>query len=125
VDDQWNYPISLLLKPLVGALAAGNVVCLKPSEVSGNCSRVLADLIPRYLDQDAVVVVEGAVEETQALLREAWDYIFYTGNGKVGREIMKAASANLTPVTLELGGKSPVILDSHVNLDVAARRLCW
>jgi aldehyde dehydrogenase (NAD+) len=125
IISPWNYPISLLLKPLVGALAAGNVVCLKPSEVSGNCSRVLADLIPRYLDQDAVVVVEGAVEETQALLREAWDYIFYTGNGKVGREIMKAASANLTPVTLELGGKSPVILDSHVNLDVAARRLCW
>jgi aldehyde dehydrogenase (NAD+) len=72
-----------------------------------------------------VVVVEGAVNETQALLKETWDYIFYTGNGKVGREVMKAASVNLTPVTLELGGKSPVILDSHVNLDVAARRLCW
>jgi len=125
IISPWNYPISLLLKPLVGAISAGNVVCLKPSEVSANCSRVLADLIPRYLDQEAVAVVEGAVEETQTLLKEAWDYIFYTGNGKVGREIMKAASANLTPVTLELGGKSPVILDSHVNLDVAARRLCW
>jgi aldehyde dehydrogenase (NAD+) len=121
----WNYPFSLLLKPLIGAIAAGNVVCVKPSEVSSNCSRAMGELLPRYLDHDAVVVVEGAVEETQALLREAWDYIFYTGNGKVGREIMKAAAVNLTPVTLELGGKSPVILDSHANLDVAARRLCW
>ncbi|KAL6073306.1 aldehyde dehydrogenase 3, member A2 [Balamuthia mandrillaris] len=125
IISPWNYPISLLLKPLVGAIAAGNCVVLKPSEVSAACSNVLANLLTKYMDQDCIRVVEGGVSETTALLKQKWDHIFYTGNGHVGRIVMKAASEHLTPVTLELGGKSPVVIDEHVNLEVAARRLCW
>jgi aldehyde dehydrogenase (NAD+) len=121
----WNYPVQLLLAPLVGALAAGNAAVLKPSEVSPNASRALARLIPRYLDADAVAVVEGGVPETTALLDERWDHIFYTGNGAVGRIVMTAAAKHLTPVTLELGGKSPTIVDRSANLEVAARRIAW
>jgi len=121
----WNYPISLLLKPLVGALAAGNCVVVKPSEVSENCSDVLARTIPAYLDTDCVKVVTGGKDETIKLLDQHFDYIMYTGNGVVGRSVMKQAAKNLTPVTLELGGKSPCVIDEHVNLDVAVRRICW
>lgn len=121
----WNYPIQLVLAPLVGALAAGNAAAIKPSEVAANSSRALAWLIPRYLDPDAVAVVEGGVPETTALLEERWDHIFYTGNGAVGRVVMTAAAKHLTPVTLELGGKSPTIVDRSANLDVAARRIAW
>lgn len=121
----WNYPVLLLLNPLVGALAAGNAVMLKPSEVAPQTSAVLAKLIPRYLDPDAVAVVEGGVAETTALLAERFDHIFYTGNGAVGRIVMEAAAKHLTPVTLELGGKSPCIIDEHVDLDVAAKRVVW
>lgn len=121
----WNYPISLVLKPLVGALAAGNNVVIKPSEVAPACSAMFADLIPRYLDQEHVRVVEGAVEETTQLLKQRFDHIMYTGNTAVGKIIMRAASEFLTPVTLELGGKSPVIVTPSANLDVAARRITW
>jgi len=86
---------------------------------------VLARLLPEYLDPDAVAVVEGAVPETQALLAQRWDHIFYTGNGRVGRVVMEAATPHLTPVTLELGGKSPAIIDASANLEVAARRIAW
>lgn len=121
----WNYPVQLALAPLVGALAAGNCAVVKPSEVSANTSRVLADLVPRYLDPDAVAVVEGGVPETTALLEQRFDHIFYTGNGRVGRIVMAAAAKHLTPVTLELGGKSPTIVDRTADLAVAARRIVW
>lgn len=121
----WNYPIQLLLVPAAGAIAAGNAVVMKPSEVSVATSRLLAELCPRYLDTDAVVLVEGGVPETTTLLEQKWDHIFYTGNGTVGRIVMAAAARNLTTVTLELGGKSPVIVDRTANLRVAARRTAW
>jgi aldehyde dehydrogenase (NAD+) len=121
----WNYPVQLALSPLVGAIAAGNVAVLKPSEVAPATSAVLARLVPQYLDREAFAVVEGAVPETQALLEQRWDHIFYTGNGRVGRVVMQAAAEHLTPVTLELGGKSPAIVDASANLEVAARRIAW
>ena len=121
----WNYPIQLLLVPAAGAIAAGNAVVMKPSEVSAATSTVLARLVPKYLDQKAITLVEGGVPETTALLAEHFDHIFYTGNGTVGRIVMAAAANNLTPVTLELGGKSPVIIDESANIHVAARRIAW
>ena len=121
----WNYPVQLLLAPLVGAIAAGNCAVLKPSEVSPTVSSTLARIVPQYLDRDAVRVVEGAVAETTALLDERWDHVFYTGNGTIGRVVMGAAAKHLTPVTLELGGKSPTYVDASANLAVAARRIAW
>lgn len=121
----WNYPIHLLLMPLVGALAAGNSVVLKPSEVAPACSRLIAELVPQYFDADAVQVVEGGVEETTRLLECRFDHIFYTGNGSVGSIVMAAAARTLTPVTLELGGKSPVWVDGSARLDAAARAIAW
>ncbi|MFD7031540.1 aldehyde dehydrogenase family protein [Streptomyces sp. NPDC059917] len=119
----WNYPLQLLLAPVVGALAAGNCVVAKPSELSPATSRAVADLLPRYLDREAVAVVEGAVPETTELLAQRFDHIFYTGNGQVGRIVMRAAAENLTPVTLELGGKSPVFVDRGTDIGVVAARL--
>jgi aldehyde dehydrogenase (NAD+) len=121
----WNYPVQLLLSPMVGALAAGNCVVGKPSEVAAHTSAVLARIVPEYLDPDCVAIVEGGVSETQALLAERFDHIFYTGNGRVGQVVMEAAAKHLTPVTLELGGKSPTIVDDDANLDVAARRIAF
>jgi aldehyde dehydrogenase (NAD+) len=121
----WNYPVQLLLCPLAGALAAGNAAVLKPSELAAHTSAALAELVPRYLDPEAVVVVEGGVAETTALLAERFDHIFYTGGGKVAQVVMEAAARHLTPVTLELGGKSPCIVDASANLEVAARRIAW
>lgn len=121
----WNYPLQLALLPVVGALAAGNVAALKPSELAPATSAALARLVPRYFDADVLSVVEGGVPETTALLEQRWDHIFYTGNGTVGRVIMAAAAKHLTPVTLELGGKSPAIVHRSANLDVAARRIVW
>ncbi|WP_121750635.1 aldehyde dehydrogenase family protein [Streptomyces sp. E2N166] len=119
----WNYPAQLLLAPVVGALAAGNAVVAKPSELAPATSAVLARLLPRYLDAEAVAVVEGGVPETTALLAERFDHVFYTGNGTVGRIVMRAAAEHLTPVTLELGGKSPAFVDRDADLDVVAARL--
>ena len=121
----WNYPVQLLLVPVAGAIAAGNAVVMKPSEVSAATSALLAELVPQYLDTRAVALVEGCVTETTTLLEQKWDHIFYTGNGTVGRIVMTAAARHLTPVTLELGGKSPVIVDSTAKLRVAARRIAW
>lgn len=121
----WNYPIQLLLVPAAGAIAAGNAVVMKPSEVSSATSAALARLVPRYLDSSAITLVEGGVPETTALLAQRFDHIFYTGNGTVGRVVMRAAAEHLTPVTLELGGKSPTIVHSSADLDVAARRIAW
>ncbi|MFE0800016.1 aldehyde dehydrogenase family protein [Streptomyces sp. NPDC058812] len=119
----WNYPAQLLLAPVVGALAAGNAVVAKPSELAPATSAVLARLLPRYLDTEAVAVVEGGIPETTALLAERFDHVFYTGNGTVGRVVMRAAAEYLTPVTLELGGKSPAFVDRDADLDVVAARL--
>ncbi|MET3564546.1 aldehyde dehydrogenase (NAD+) [Leifsonia sp. 563] len=121
----WNYPVQLLLAPLVGALAAGNAVVLKPSELAPATSAAMARLIPLYLDPSAVAVVEGGVEDTTDLLAQRWDHIFYTGNGRVGRIVAAAAVENLTPVTLELGGKSPVYVDATVDIAAVARRIAW
>jgi aldehyde dehydrogenase (NAD+) len=121
----WNYPVQLLLAPLVGAIAAGNCAVLKPSEVSATVSETLARLLPQYLDQDAIRIVEGAVTETTALLEQRWDHVFYTGNGTIGRVVMAAAAKHLTPVTLELGGKSPTYIDASANIAVAAKRVAW
>jgi aldehyde dehydrogenase (NAD+) len=121
----WNYPVHLALAPVVGAIAAGNCVVIKPSEVTANTSAALAKLTPEYLDTECVTVIKGGVPETQALLGEAWDHILYTGNGAVGRVVMEAAAKHLTPVTLELGGKSPTIIDETADLEVAGRRVAW
>ncbi|XP_009790112.1 aldehyde dehydrogenase [Nicotiana tabacum] len=123
VISAWNYPFLLSLDPVIGAIAAGNAVVLKPSEVAPATSSVLAKLLGEYMDVTAIRVVEGAVPETTALLEQKWDKIFYTGNGKVGRIVMAAAAKHLTPVVLELGGKSPVVVDSNINLKVAVRRI--
>lgn len=119
----WNYPAQLLLAPLVGALAAGNAVVVKPSELAPATSAALARLLPAYLDTAAVAVVEGGIPETTALLAERFDHIFYTGNGIVGRVVLRAAAEHLTPVTLELGGKSPAFVDRDADLTVVADRL--
>ena len=121
----WNYPIQLLLIPVAGAIAAGNAVVMKPSEVSSATSALLGKLVPQYFDNDAIAIVEGAVPETTQLLAQKFDHIFYTGNGAVGRVVMRAAAENLTPVTLELGGKSPTIVDKSANLAIAGRRIAW
>ncbi|GGW52046.1 aldehyde dehydrogenase family protein [Streptomyces xantholiticus] len=119
----WNYPAQLLLAPMAGALAAGNAVVAKPSELAPATSAALARLLPQYLDTDAVAVVEGGVPETTALLEQRFDHILYTGNGTVGRIVMAAAARHLTPVTLELGGKSPAFVDRGTDLDTVAARL--
>lgn len=121
----WNYPVQLLYAPAIPALAAGNAVVLKPSEVTEHVSALIADLTPKYLDSRVVQVVTGGVDETTVLLQQRWDHIFYTGNGTVGRIVMEAAAKHLTPVTLELGGKSPVIVAADADIDVAARRIAW
>ena len=121
----WNYPVGLLVSPMIGAVAAGNAMVLKPSEVTPRTSEAIAKLLPQYVDMDAIAIVEGGVEETTALLDERFDHVFYTGNGSVGRIVMEAASRNLTPVTLELGGKSPCIVDRTADLQVAGRRIAW
>ncbi|XP_051245105.1 aldehyde dehydrogenase family 3 member B1 [Dicentrarchus labrax] len=121
----WNYPLQLLLLPLVGAIAAGNCVVIKPSEVSAATDRLIAELIPKYLSQDCYAVVRGGAEETKALLQNRFDRIFYTGSQTVARSILQAASVHLTPVTLELGGKCPCFIYGRVNIAAAARRLAW
>jgi aldehyde dehydrogenase (NAD+) len=121
----WNFPVLLCLAPLVNALAAGNAVLVKPSEMAPAVSAALARLLPQYVDPDAVKVVEGGAETTTALLEARFDHILYTGSGRIGRIVMAAAAKHLTPVTLELGGKSPVIVTAKADVTVAARRLAW
>jgi len=121
----WNYPFSLAINPLAGAIAAGNTVLIKPSEVAPATSALIAKLIPQYLDSECVKVIEGGVSETTEVLAQRFDHIFYTGNATVGRIVMAAAAKHLTPVTLELGGKSPCIVDEHGDLEVQARRILW
>lgn len=121
----WNYPLMLALSPAIGAIAAGNAVIIKPSELAPATSALLAQLLPDALDRRAIAVVEGGVTETTALLGERFDHIFYTGNGRVGRIVAHAAAEHLTPITLELGGKSPVYVDESVPLADVALRIAW
>ncbi|CAI5469035.1 unnamed protein product [Closterium sp. Yama58-4] len=123
IISPWNFPLLLSLEPLIGALAAGNVVVLKPSEHSPSCSHLLSRLLPLYLDSQAVQVVEGGPETAKALLGRRWDKIFFTGGTAVGRIVMEAASKHLTPVTLELGGKNPLFIDESADLEVRAADL--
>jgi aldehyde dehydrogenase (NAD+) len=125
IISPWNYPFALTLSPLAGALAAGNCVAVKPSEVSARASALMAELLPKYLDAEAVRVIEGAVPETTELLTQRFDHILYTGSTAVGRIVMAAAAKHLPPVTLELGGKSPCIVDQHTDLQTTARRIAW
>ena len=120
----WNYPVQLLLLPMVAAISAGNAVVGKPSELAPHADAVLAQLI-RDLGDAAVGVVQGGVAETTELLTHRFDHILYTGNGRVARIVMRAAAENLTPVTLELGGKSPAVVSRNANVAVAARRIAW
>ncbi|HEY0574369.1 MAG TPA: aldehyde dehydrogenase family protein [Pseudonocardia sp.] len=125
VIGPWNYPMYLTLGPLIGALAAGNCAVVKPSEHAPATSALLARLIPEYLDADAVAVLEGEAATTQALLEQGLDHAFFTGGPEIGKRVMEGAARHLTPVTLELGGKSPVIVTKDANLQVAARRIAW
>ncbi len=121
----WNYPFQLLTAPLVGAIAAGNTVILKPSEVSSHTAALVDQLIRATFPKEYISVVLGGVEETQALLDLPPDYIFFTGSVPVGKAVMAAAASHLTPLTLELGGKSPAIIDESADLKTAASRIAW
>lgn len=121
----WNYPLSVQVGPLVAALAAGNCVVLKPSEISAFTAQLLADLWPKYMDPETSRIVNGAIPESTALLDQRWEHIFYTGNGTVGRIVAEKAAKWLCPTTLELGGKSPTIVDESCDLKIAAHRILW
>lgn len=121
----WNYPLQLVISPLVGAIAAGNCAVLKPSELALHTSNLLAEIILKYFDSSFISVVEGGKEVTQQILEQKFDHIFFTGSTQVGKSIMSAAAKQLTPVTLELGGKSPCIVDADTHLEHTARRIVW
>lgn len=121
----WNYPLQLALAPMIGALAAGNTVVLKPSEIAVHTSNLLKEMINATFESEIVCVVEGGVETTTNLLEQQFDYIFFTGSTQVGKIIMEKASKHLTPVTLELGGKSPTIVDENCNISLSAKRIVW
>ena len=125
VISPWNYPFQLAMVPLVAAVAAGNTVVLKPSELTPHTSKIISEIVYAVFNTKHVTVVEGGVEVSQALLKERWDYIFFTGSVEVGRIVYKAAAEHLTPVTLELGGKNPCIIDETANIPLAARRIAW
>jgi acyl-CoA reductase-like NAD-dependent aldehyde dehydrogenase len=121
----WNYPFQLSISPLIGALAAGNCAVVKPSEAAPHTATLLAGMIGEAFDPACVAVVTGGVAETTALLEQRFDYILFTGGTRVGKIVMAAAARHLTPVTLELGGKNPCIVDASADLDIAARRIAW
>lgn len=125
IMSPWNYPFQLTLAPLIGSIAGGNCSVVKPSAYSPATSAVIAEILGNSFDEKYVAVIVGGREANQALLDEKFDYIFFTGSVSVGKSVMEAASRNLTPVTLELGGKSPCIVDREVNIDIAARRIVW
>jgi aldehyde dehydrogenase (NAD+) len=121
----WNYPIQLMLSPLVGAIAAGNCVVMKPSELAPESSQIIAKIMGQAFDPQYIAVVEGGVEASQAVLAQKFDHIFFTGGTAIGKIVMTAAAQHLTPVTLELGGKSPCIVDREIDVDTTARRIAW
>lgn len=121
----WNYPFQLALCPLISAFAAGNQVVVKPSELTPKTSKIINKIISQIFEKDQVEVVEGGIEVSEKLLSQRWDYLFFTGSVAVGKIVAKAAAVNLTPVTLELGGKNPCIIDETANLKLAAKRIVW
>ncbi|UKO99453.1 aldehyde dehydrogenase [Nostoc sp. UHCC 0870] len=125
IISPWNYPFQLMISPLVGAIAAGNCTIIKPSELAPHTSNLLAEIISNAFPQEYITVVEGGVETSQQLLQEKFNHIFFTGGTSVGRIVMEAAAKHLTPVTLELGGKSPCIVDTDINIEHTARRIIW
>ena len=125
IISPWNYPFQLAMAPLIGAIAAGNCSIIKPSEFSVYTSQVIENLIRENFAEDYISVITGGQETSESLLREKFDYIFFTGSVQVGKVVMEAASKHLTPVTLELGGKSPCIVDETANINLAAKRIVW
>ncbi len=125
IISPWNYPFNLAMIPFIGAIAAGNTVVLKPSELTSNTSKIIEEIINKVFEERYATVVQGAAKVAQELLEQKWDYIFFTGSVRIGKLVYKAAAANLTPVTLELGGKSPCIVDSTADLKIASRRIVW
>lgn len=125
VIGAWNYPLHLTMLPVAGAIAAGNCVIIKPSDLSPATSKFIADTVPKYLDNECYRVFLGGIPETTELLKERFDYIFFTGSTTVGKIVHAAANKHLTPTTLELGGKSPVYIDDSVDIKVAAKRILW
>lgn len=121
----WNYPFQLVIAPLIGAIAAGNCAIIKPSEIASHTSNLIAEIFEKYFDKSYIAAIEGGVETSQHLLAEKFDHIFFTGGAAVGKIVMEAAAKQLTPVTLELGGKSPCIVDSNIDIKIAARRIIW
>lgn len=125
IISPWNYPFMLALSPLIGALAAGNTAVIKPSELSPNTSQIIAEIIQSVFPTEYVAVVEGGLEVSTQLLAEKWEYIFFTGSTAVGKIVYKSAAERLTPVTLELSGKNPCIVDETANIQLAAKRIAW
>lgn len=125
IISPFNYPFMLALAPLAGAISAGNVVVIKPSELTPKTSEIIGEIIAQVFETEYVAVVQGGVETSRKLLAQKWDKIFFTGSSRVGKIVMEAASKNLTPVVLELGGKNPVVVDKDANLKIAARRIVW
>ena len=125
IISPWNYPFSLMIAPLIGAIAAGNCAIVKPSEISGQTSKILCEIINQTFAPEYICSIPGGVEVSQALLAEKFDHIFFTGGTKIGKIVMEAAAKNLTPVTLELGGKSPCIVDTDIDLKTTAKRITW
>jgi len=125
IVSPWNYPFSLAILPLIASIAAGNCTVIKPSEISKNSETVIFEMVSKYFDEKYISVICGGPEISQELLKERFDYMFFTGGETVGKIVMKAAAENVTPVTLELGGKSPCIVDENCNFQKAARRITW
>jgi len=125
IISPWNYPYQLALCPLIAAVAAGNQVVVKPSELTPNTSKIIAKIISEVFDKEHVEVAEGGIEVSEKLLAQRWDYIFFTGSVAVGKIVAKAAAEFLTPVTLELGGKNPCIIDKNCNIKLTAKRIVW
>ncbi len=121
----WNYPFQLVMAPLIGSISAGNCSIIKPSEYSPNTSKIISKIISDNFEEEFIAVVEGGIEVNKALLEEKFDYIFFTGSVNIGKIVMEAASKHLTPITLELGGKSPCIVDEDADVELAAKRIVW
>ena len=121
----WNYPFQLAFAPMIGAISAGNTVVIKPSEATPNTARIISEIVAAVFIPEHVTVVEGGVEESQNLLAQKWDYIFFTGSTRVGKIVYKSAAKHLTPVTLELGGKNPCIVDETASIALSAKRIVW
>ncbi|MDJ0845274.1 aldehyde dehydrogenase [Crocosphaera sp.] len=125
IISPWNYPFSLAILPLIGAIAAGNCAIIKPSELSPNTSKILEEIINNNFEESYIKVIQGGKDTSQQLLKESWDHIFFTGSPSIGKIVMEAAAKQLIPVTLELGGKSPCIVDNNINVKETAKRIVW